>query len=401
MSISKPTKPYTFTNITETADATKVNADFDTIYSAVNASIDELNNADGSKASLTARMAVSINDDGTLKSSVTAGGEWIDPDLSPVYTSTTTFTVAGDQTDIYLADRRLKIVLAGGTSYTEIVSSAFTTLTTVTIADAILTDPITSVEHGLLTPSTESTTSMPKTYAGDLIPDTLGMATNNVYMQQYNAAQDTLLDIIKINASDRVELGGTIEAPTVQTGSFTAVFPTNGLANSKIMLGDSNTIAWFYLNAAPPGWKVLATGADTVIAVAGGTDAYNVAGGSQAGTWTISGVTVDAHSHAAGTLSAGSHNHQWYNQVSSGVDDQTYNSGGSGVVIPGASKTNSSKHLELSIANDSAPNDCYTSNTTPSMSGSTASDAGGTATTSAGTWRTKASVGKLFQLDTA
>ena len=74
------------------------------------------------------------------------------------------------------------------------------------------------------------------------------------------------------------------------TGTYAITFPTNGLATAKIMIGDSNTIAWFYNNAAPPGWKIALTG-DYGIRV-GST------GGATAGSWTISGIS---HSHTGTT----------------------------------------------------------------------------------------------------
>jgi len=82
-------------------------------------------------------------------------------------------------------------------------------------------------------------------------------------------------------------------------GTYNYEFPTNGVgAHSVIMLGTSDTIVWMYLNAAPPGWKVLATGADTLLAVSGGTAAYNVNGGN--------GGTGD-------TWTQPNHSHLWYN----------------------------------------------------------------------------------------
>lgn len=52
------------------------------------------------------------------------------------------------------------------------------------------------------------------------------------------------------------------------SASYYASFPTNGVAaDAKFMMGLSSTIIWMYLNTAPPGWKVLATGEDTVLGV--------------------------------------------------------------------------------------------------------------------------------------
>jgi len=44
--------------------------------------------------------------------------------------------------------------------------------------------------------------------------------------------------------------------------------------------------AWFYQNTAPTGWTIDATPADALLAVKGGSQAYNANGGTQAGTWT-------------------------------------------------------------------------------------------------------------------
>jgi len=125
-------------------------------------------------------------------------------------------------------------------------------------------------------------------------------------------------------------------------GTYAITFPTNGMAAAKVMLGNSNTITWFYLNTAPPGWKALSTGADMVLGIAGGTASFNVNGGNpdSAATWAITGGTA------------------------------TYPTGYD-----------------------------YTE---PLIHGITGTS--GTHThpvTFAGTWRPKASVGKLFQLDTA
>jgi len=48
---------------------------------------------------------------------------------------------------------------------------------------------------------------------------------------------------------------------------------------------------WLYENSAPTGWTILTACSDGLLAVKGGTQAYNVAGGTSAGTWTITGHT--------------------------------------------------------------------------------------------------------------
>lgn len=53
---------------------------------------------------------------------------------------------------------------------------------------------------------------------------------------------------------------------------------------------------WLFANAAEDGWVVDSSVSDRVLAVKGGAQAFNVAGGSLAGNWTISGTTVGQES---------------------------------------------------------------------------------------------------------
>ena len=167
-------------------------------------------------------------------------------------------------------------------------------------------------------------------------------------------------------------------------GTYNYEFPTEGIgAHSVIMLGTSDTIVWMYLNAAPPGWKVLSTGADSLLAVSGGTAAYNVNGGNggTGDTWT-----QPNHTHTMGT-----HLHQWYNYVSGSSADQSYNSVGSAINV--AIVTESGGALRAETGSAPGPDqDYYTTAVDP---GDTANGA------TANTWRPLASVGKLFQLNTA
>jgi len=138
----------------------------------------------------------------------------------------------------------------------------------------------------------------------------------------------------------------TLNSPTITSGEHSIAFPTQGMDDAKFMLGNSDTITWFYLNTAPPGWKVLATGADTVLGVAGGSAAYNVNGGNAGGDFDISVANMPAHTH-------------------NGIIQ-----GATGTASPGAG--------------------------TYYGTGASSSTGGGD-----GLYRPKASVGKLFQLDTA
>jgi hypothetical protein len=162
-------------------------------------------------------------------------------------------------------------------------------------------------------------------------------------------------------------------------GTYNYTIPTQpaaGLAHAKFMLGTSSTIIWMYLNTAPPGWKALSTGADNILAIAGGSVAYNVNGGNQdsVAAWDISGLTADAHTHTGP-----SHTH------TGTTDTGLHWSAGTEAGVSGAAANTQHDHAFTTAAGGTGATAAASANTV----------------TSAGTWRPKASVGKLFQLDTA
>src|SRR5437899_2697609 len=59
-----------------------------------------------------------------------AGAEWV-TGPTPTFVSTTSFTLIGDQTLIFQVGRRIKTTNTGGTIYSTILTSVFTTLTTI------------------------------------------------------------------------------------------------------------------------------------------------------------------------------------------------------------------------------------------------------------------------------
>lgn len=78
-----------------------------------------------------------------------------------------------------------------------------------------------------------------------------------------------------------------------------------GSTTGKVFFGQvgftQGTSCWFYQNTAPMFWSIVGT-ADTLLAVKGGSQAYNVSGGTAAGTWqqTNTALTIDqmpVHNH--------------------------------------------------------------------------------------------------------
>jgi hypothetical protein len=73
-----------------------------------------------------------------------------------------------------------------------------------------------------------------------------------------------------------------------------------------LMQADASHKLWVYRNTAPDGWAIDAAVVDVVLALKGGTAAYNANGGTQAGTWTqpdctLSVAQIPAHDHGAQT----------------------------------------------------------------------------------------------------
>jgi hypothetical protein len=162
--------------------------------------------------------------------------------------------------------------------------------------------------------------------------------------------------------------------PGFNDGTYNITFPTQpaaGLAHAKIMTGTSDTITWFYLNSAPPGWKIVSTPGDTVLAVAGGTK-YPT-GGTSTGSWEVSGLTNASHTHTGP-----SHTHT--GTTATGLN------WASGRVAGDAGGA-------VDIQHD------HTITTAAGGTGNTG--AATPAISSDSSWRPAAHVGKLFQLDTA
>lgn len=128
---------------------------------------------------------------------------------------------------------------------------------------------------------------------------------------------------------------------------------------------------WFYEDTAPTGWTIVAAAADALLAVKGGSQAYNATGGTQQGTWTQN------HIHAKGTYSLADHLHG-INQVGT-LDGTPLTVGGSLYKIPYFTAA-----------------DLNSTNSSPTL---TALSGGSSATPTEATWRPLAQVGIICSKD--
>lgn len=111
-----------------------------------------------------------------------------------------------------------------------------------------------------------------------------------------------------------------------------------------ILCGDASQKMWIYRNDTCEGWIVDATVTDRVLAIKGGSDAYNVNGGVNAGTWTQPGhtlVTSEMPDHDHSFVADGAHGHNvtiyssgnGANTVSKGLDGGALVASGAAVAV--------------------------------------------------------------------
>lgn len=142
-------------------------------------------------------------------------------------------------------------------------------------------------------------------------------------------------------------------------------FRDSGDANWLCLLpGDINQKIWIYRNDTVEGMVVDSSVTDRVIAIKGGSQAYNVNGGNVGGSFTISGINNESsHTHGVGSYAIPNHNHKWYENNAVSADDQSYNSGGSVVdLLQGTTKVGNQKHIRWYDGAFNSLGDCWTNN---------------------------------------
>jgi hypothetical protein len=119
-------------------------------------------------------------------------------------------------------------------------------------------------------------------------------------------------------------------------------------ADEQVLYAPSGLTLYIYNPAGeiPTGWSAKSGPADCLLAIKGGSAAYNVAGENLRGSWTPTGHvhtgpshvhtgpshvhTMPSHVHTGPSHShtVPDHNHAWYLYYGGAADDQTYNSDG-------------------------------------------------------------------------
>jgi hypothetical protein len=120
----------------------------------------EVKDMRGSLSTGAARLAVSINDDGTLKTATTSGDQWpVEAMTNPVYVSASSWKIDGDATGILQPGTTLKIDFnISGLVYLHVKSSSYAggpdeTTVTVWEDETVLNETIDSVAWGFVRPN--------------------------------------------------------------------------------------------------------------------------------------------------------------------------------------------------------------------------------------------------------
>lgn len=150
--------------------------------------------------------------------------EWIAQNLIFTYSSATVFTTAGDHTSIFQVGRRIKATVSAGTVYGVIKTSAYTTLTTVTVVldSGSLDSGLSAVWVGLLTvtnPAFPGLYIIPRytTTQRDALTAANGMFIYNTTTSRYQWYNGSWLDVVDTNSVDTLA-GKTLTNPKILTG---------------------------------------------------------------------------------------------------------------------------------------------------------------------------------------
>jgi hypothetical protein len=231
-----------------------------------------------------------------------ATDQWIVYQAVPTYVSATSFTVAGDQTQIFQARRRLKTTNTGGTIYSTVSSSAYgapNTTVTVTNDSGVLDAGLSQVSYGIIS---SLNTSLP----GGLL---IGVQTFSA-SGTYTPTAGTNSIVIEMVG------GGGGGGGTLATGA------------GQVSVGAGGSAGGYVIHRATSGFS----GATVTIGAAG--TAGSGANGGAGGTTSFNAITATGgFGGAAGTAAATSSSNAGAGGVGVGANVLIVQgqSGGSGV----------------------------------------------------------------------
>lgn len=180
-------------------------------------------------------------------SAIIAPSPWVVTGITPTFVNTRTFTLVGNQTAEFHAGRRIRVQVTAGTRYATIMSSVFSSLTTVVLGFQNSTDALDSglsaVDLGL----SPADNPMDMVGKGSII-DLTGYSGADVPLAIGQLATYTLTAItnilLRIATGDNQEYEITVRNTTVSAGSTIA-------SKANLQPNNANTAANAVVNQSP------------------------------------------------------------------------------------------------------------------------------------------------------
>ena len=187
------------------------------------------------------------NIDGVNDTTTTAD-QWAASGLTPTYVSGTSFTLSGDQTSAFHVGRRLKTTNSGGTVYSTITDSAYTSLTTITVVNdaGTLDAGLSAVSYGILSKTNDS---MPR---GIFQRDLVSAAGRNFVGRTNSSTPNSKVDFSADELVVKDSSGNTLRLTSVSVTSDIATSGANGLDTGA---EGSNTTYFHFVIAKADGTK--------------------------------------------------------------------------------------------------------------------------------------------------
>lgn len=218
------------------------------------------------------------------------GWEWQMWGDTPTYVSATQFTVPGNLTSRYTVGRRVRASVTAGTVYGTITNSAFTSLTTVTVAldSGSLDSGLSEVDVGILNPGTPS---FPSALNHSLL-NVQVFASNGTYTPTPGATKAIVKAVGGGGAG-----GGAASTNSGQwalgaggsSGAYGEIYIGSGLASQTVTVGTGGTGV-----SAGTGGNGGQTSFGALLVCPGGPGGSPGGAGSAGGTATFAGQTPGA-----------------------------------------------------------------------------------------------------------
>lgn len=267
-----------------------------------------------------------------LYSSLQAISEWMTQPDTPTYIDGTSFSVPTDLTAVYTAGRRIKATVTAGTIYGTIISSAFTTVTTVTIMcdSGSLDSGLSAVSLGIITPGLITVPRVPTVEKTDDYVITIADFATLIIANKATAIAFT------IPAATDVPPGWHVPIFNSGAGLLTLTGTINGVTNPTLTSTESCVI---YSDGSA--WKGVKSSSHTQ------SHAMTSSSDHTAGNWKVfhsngSGVLVELALGAAGVplIGNGAAAAPTFGQVkAAGIEDGAVNGGKLSLITSGTGVT--------------------------------------------------------------